>query len=229
MPYDLFLFDADDTLFDFAASEKVALTSTFQQLGLKDLSDEIRESYRSETAQLWAQLEQGKISKDFLKVERFKKTFAKHGLDLDAEKASAHYLEFLSEAVFLVDHALEICQFLHGRGEIGIITNGVESVQKRRLKNSALQPYVNFIAVSEECGFAKPDIRFFEYSAKLAKKFSKESALVIGDRMEADVQGAINFGLASCLFNPKKTKFSLGFAPTYEIEHLSGLREIVVG
>src|SRR3989338_11477777 len=108
MPYSLFLFDADDTLFNFAASERESLVSTFGQLGIRDMSDEIYQSYRFESSQLWAQLEQGKITKDFLKVERFKRTFEKHGLDLDANKASALYLDILPETVILMDHALEI-------------------------------------------------------------------------------------------------------------------------
>jgi 2-haloacid dehalogenase len=226
MAYNLFLFDADDTLFDFKASETLSFSSTLRQLGVVTDLQPIYKTYRAESARLWALLEQGQTTKDFLKVERFRRTFAKHDVDCDPEKASACYLDTLPETVVLIEHAIEICQFLSSIGEIGIITNGIESVQRRRLKNSSLSPYIRFMAVSEECGHAKPDTRFFEYSVKMATAFSKSSSLVIGDRVETDIQGAHNFGVDSCLFNPHRLENSNQVKAKYEISHLSQLREI---
>ena len=97
----------------------------------------------------------------------------------------------------------------------------------QRIKNSKLDSYISFVSVSEECGYAKPDVRFFEYSAKLAKKFLKSSALVIGDRLETDVLGAHNFGLDACWFNPQLQTRSQEIAPKFEIKHLSEIRHIL--
>lgn len=71
-----------------------------------------------------------------------------------------------------IDHAVEICEWLSKRGEICIVTNGIHSVQTERIKNSGIALYISFVSVSEECGYAKPDVRFCEYSLKMAAKFS---------------------------------------------------------
>ncbi len=227
MAYDLFLFDLDDTLLDFKESERLSFFSTLQSLGVKTGIEGLYERYQVENRALWKLFEQAQTTKEHLKVERFRKTFQANKIDIDPELASIRYLETLPETVVLMDYAVEICEWLVGHGEIGIVTNGIHHVQTERIKNSKIAPYISFVSVSEECGYAKPDIRFFEYSAKMAKKFSKESSLVIGDRMETDVLGAHNFSLDSCWFNPSQMKHELEIAPKYEIKHLSELQKII--
>ena len=226
MAYKLFLFDVDDTLLDFRASERRSLTHVFAELGIADPKHEIFATYRTESDRLWIQLEHGKISKDFLKGERFKQTFAKHKIDADPHRASELYLHALQETVVLIDHAQEILQDLSKIGEIGIVTNGIDTVQHHRLKKSKLDQYISFVAVSESAGFAKPDVRFFEHTAKLAKNFSKDSVLVIGDRLETDILGAHNFGVDACWYNPQKSKVVGEVIPKHEISHLSEIRAL---
>ncbi len=198
-----------------------------EELGLSAQTKAIYEIYKKESALLWFQLEQGKVTKDFLKTERFRRTFEAFALDVPARAASDVYLEILPQTVILLDYAVEICQHLSERAEVGIITNGIETVQKRRLQNSGLAPFISFIAVSEECGFAKPDVRFFEHSSKMARRFSKEKSLVIGDRLETDIQGAHDFGVDACFYNPARLSISSSHKPRYEISHLSQLHEVV--
>ena len=198
------------------------------ELGITHRLEEIYQSYKIHSQALWALLEEGKTTKDFLKVERFRRTFEKYELEVDPHRASELYLDTLPETVVLIDHATEICQHLSEKGEIGILTNGIESVQKRRLEKSGLLPYISFTAVSEACGFAKPDPRFFDHSVKMAKSFTKENSLMIGDRIETDILGALNYGLDSCLFNPQKIPVAGPHKPRYEIAHLSELRSIIL-
>lgn len=226
MSYDLFLFDADDTLFDFGAGERDAFATTLAEFGWRESIDDLFRTYSSESLALWREVEQGKITKTFLKSERFRRTFAKHNVELPADKIGEAYLNVLSRGCVLIDHAVEICRYLSDRGRIGIITNGFELVQTRRLESSEIAPYVDFMVVSERCGYAKPDSRFFEYTAQQVEDFRKESTLVIGDRIETDIEGARAFGVDSCWFNPAD-KLAGSVQPTYEIAHLSELREII--
>nr|BFD63039.1 YjjG family noncanonical pyrimidine nucleotidase [Bdellovibrio sp. HM001] len=227
MPYDLFLFDLDDTLLDFKESERLSFATVLQSLGVHDRLDELYRMYQVENRRLWTLFEEAKTSKEHLKVERFRRVFEAFKIEIDPHKASDRYLEALPETVVLMDHAEEICQWLAARGEIGIITNGMHAVQMKRIENSKLAPYISFTSVSEECGYAKPDVRFFEHSARMAKRFHKDSAVVIGDRMETDILGACNFGLRSCWFNPEKSKHNFSFQPDYEITHLSEIQNLL--
>ncbi|XGC79370.1 YjjG family noncanonical pyrimidine nucleotidase [Bdellovibrio bacteriovorus] len=227
MKYDLFLFDLDDTLLDFKASEGQSFSLALKSLGVES-SAAMFELYQGENRKLWTLFEKGLTTKEHLKVERFRKIFETFAIEADPNLANERYQDALSETVVLIDYSVEICQWLSKRGEIGIITNGIHATQIRRIKNSAIAPYISFISVSEECGYAKPDVRFFEYSAKMAKDFKKNKSLVIGDRIETDIEGAHNFGVSSCWFNPGKITVESPFKPKYEISHLSELEKIVI-
>ncbi len=232
MKYKLFLFDLDDTLLDFSASEKLSFIHTMESLGVEIAHDVVFQRYQVENRALWALFEEGKTTKDHLKVERFRRTFSSLDLELDPEFASHRYLEALPETVVLIDHAEEICKWASERGEVGIITNGIHATQIRRIEKSPLARYLSFISVSEDCGFAKPDIRFFEYSIQMAKNFSKDSTLVIGDRLETDILGASLFGVDSVWFNRNGmalTDFDSQDppTPTHQIRHLKELKELL--
>ncbi|RZT04544.1 2-haloacid dehalogenase [Duganella sp. CF402] len=223
MKHSLFLFDLDDTLLDFKASEQLSFVRTLNQLGHHDVTDALFTQYQAINTGLWRAFEQGDVTKDFLKVERFRKTFVAHGLALDANAASLLYLESLSETVVLIDGALRLCEQLAAVGEVAIITNGVDAIQHRRVAASGLGHYISFIATSEACGYAKPDSRFFDYTARMARAFAKPETIIVGDRLDADILGANQFGIESCWFNPGRQANQSEALPTCEIAHLDDL------
>lgn len=218
----LFLFDLDDTLLDFRASEQLSFVRALQALGLDSGIDALFPQYQAINVALWRAFEAGTVSKELLKVERFRRTFLQNGLDLDPERASALYLESLSETVVLVDGAQRLCAALSALGEIGIITNGVEHIQHRRIASSGLDRYISFVATSEACGHAKPDTRFFEYSVRMARArpFAKAETVIVGDRLDADILGANRFGIDSCWFNPGRLANDTLALPSAEVAHL---------
>jgi 2-haloacid dehalogenase len=220
MKHRLFLFDLDDTLLDFKASEQLSFDRTMRALGLAALPDGLFARYQAINIALWKSFEKGAVSKDFLKVERFRRTFADNGLDLDPEAASRLYLESLSDTVVLIDGARELCETLAGIGEVGIITNGVEQIQHRRIVSAGLRDHVSFVATSEACGHAKPDSRFFEYSVKMARAFTHAETVIVGDRLDADILGANRFGIESCWFNPGGLANDSEALPTFEVARL---------
>jgi 2-haloacid dehalogenase len=221
MKHSLFLFDLDDTLLDFKASERLSFDRTMRALGLPAVSDALFASYQAINIGLWKRFELGTVSKEVLKVERFRQTFAGNGLDLNPAVASELYLESLSNTVVLIEGAQQLCETLAGFGEVGIITNGVESIQHRRIASSGLHGHVSFVATSEASGFAKPDSRFFEYTVKMARAFSHADTIIVGDRLDADILGANRFGIESCWFNPGRLANDTEARPTYEVAHLA--------
>ena len=220
MKHRLFLFDLDDTLLDFKASERLSFDRTLRALGLGTLPDGLFERYQAINTALWRRFEAGTVAKDVLKVERFRQTFDASSLDLDPEAASRIYLESLSDTVVLVDGAPALCETLAGIGEVGIITNGVEHIQHRRIASSGLQRHISFVATSERCGHAKPDSRFFDYSVKMARAFAHAETVIVGDRLDADILGANRFGIESCWFNPDGLANGTEALPTCEVPSL---------
>jgi len=227
MKHKLFLFDLDDTLLDFRASEQLSFARTLQALGLTGDMAALFLQYQAINIALWRAFETGSVSKDFLKVERFRKTFMENGLELDPEAASQLYLESLSDTVVLIDGAVQLCETLAGIGEVGIITNGVEAIQNQRILKSGLRDPISFVATSEASGYAKPDVRFFEYAAQMARPFVKEEAIIIGDRLDADILGANRYGIESCWFNPERLVNASEAVPTYEVSSLHDIMQAV--
>ena len=216
MKHRLFLFDLDDTLLDFKASERLSFTRTMRQLGLDGNLDALFTTYQPINLALWKGLEAGTVSKDLLKVERFRKTFEAQALDLDPALASRLYLELLADSVVLIDGARELCATLAGIGEVGIITNGIEHVQAQRVASSGLGEHVSFVSTSDACGHAKPDVRFFEYTARMARAFAHHDTVIVGDRLDADILGANRFGIDSCWYNPGRLANTSGALPSCE-------------
>ena len=224
MKHTLFLFDLDDTLLDFKASEQLSFVRTLEALGLREGIDTLFPQYQAINIALWREFELGTVSKDFLKVERFRRTFAQNGLDLDPSAASHLYLESLSETVVLIDGAKQVCEALADIGEVGIITNGVEHIQTRRIASSGLQEHISFVSTSEACGYAKPDSRFFDYAAKMARAFAHHETVIVGDRLDADILGANRFGIDSCWFYPDRLDNDSQAIPTCQV---ASLHEVV--
>lgn len=220
MKHTLFLFDLDDTLLDFKASERLSFRHMLGALGVHDGVDAVFPDYQRINLALWRQFEQGTVGKDALKVERFRATFAAHGLDLDPEAASRLYLDALAKTVVLIDGAVALCEALAAIGEVGIITNGIEHIQTRRIASSGLAGHIAFVSTSEACGHAKPDRRFFEHTVRMARAFAHHETVIIGDRLDADILGANGFGIDSCWFNPEGAANTSAALPTCEVRHL---------
>lgn len=227
MDHRLFLFDLDDTLLDFRASERLSFARTLSSRGVEAAVDPLYATYQQCNRALWEALEQGRVDKDFLKVERFRRLFAAHAIDADPARAGQVYLEWLPQTVVLVDGARAACEALAAIGEIGIITNGIEQVQNRRIAVSGLADLISFVATSEACGHAKPDVRFFAYATAMARAFQPQRTIIIGDRLEADILGANRFGIHSCWFNPDAVALTGEAVPTWQVEKLSDLPAVL--
>lgn len=137
MKYDVILFDADDTLFDYGMAEGQAFLNVFTHFGLPAGAQEYADSYQEINRALWADLEAGQITPAALRVERFNRLFMQHNLQYNPEEFSEAYLRFLGEGTFLIQGAVELCGALEGC-RLAIITNGFKDVQLSRIQGSPL-------------------------------------------------------------------------------------------
>lgn len=223
--YKVFFFDADDTLFDFQKTARVSFEEALRLLGCEDDSDPIFKTFKLVSLKYWKQFEKGKISKEDIRPLRFTDTFKKHKLDMNPEEASNLFMSQISENVYLNEGAEQVCRAIKAKGcGLGILTNGVAAVQKKRIEKTEIGSIVDFVVLSDECEAPKPHPAMFERGMQLAGLNSdddenKNQVLMIGDSLGSDIKGAGDFGIHSCWFNPSKQ--SKGWAkPTYQIQHL---------
>lgn len=221
MTYDIYLFDADNTLFDYDKAEEWALRKTFKTYNLF-YSDEIKKRYRQINDIVWGLLAERKITMDELKIKRFDELFNQIEVACDTRSFSATYLANIGEGAQLIDGAYEVCKALHEHGKkIYIVTNGISFNQNLRLYKSVIKPFVPALFASEDVGFAKPDKRYFDYVFDRIEKAEKSKLLIIGDALATDIQGGINAGIDTCWFNPVKKENTTGINPKYEIAELT--------
>lgn len=221
--YSLIVFDADNTLFDFEVSEALALERLFRNHGL-DYTEETRNFYREENTVLWSRFEQGLVSKANLQIQRFQSLFDRLNLrGLDPAAFNDEYVLLLGENPRLIDGALMVCRELSKTKTLAIATNGVEKTQRLRFERSEIKPFVKHLVISEAIGFAKPDVRYFDYLFTLCGHKEKADVLIVGDSLLADIQGGNAYGIDTCWYNPWEEINTSGIIPNYEIRSLEQL------
>lgn len=222
MTYEVILFDVDDTLFDFGQSERAAFGQTFHAFNLSTRLETYRTDYKEISSGLWAQLEQGELTLAELGVERYRRLFQKHALDIDADRFNQTYLGYLGKEAQLMPGAVELCDGLTGV-RLAVVTNGFEDVQQSRIKQSPLHNTFEKIITSEAAASQKPQKAIFDYTFSALQLTNKENVLIVGDSLTSDIQGGVNYGIDTCWFNPEKKANTSGVKPTYEIHALTDL------
>lgn len=223
MKYEVIIFDADETLFDFKKSEREAFKSSMLELGLNYDENYHLKIYHEINSAIWKELEEGKITQKELRVERFVRLSHKLNIDFNATELANRYVYHLSQSSFLFDESVDILEHLYKDYKLLIITNGITNVQNQRIRKSVIGKYFENIIISEEAGASKPDPTIFQYALSKINYSSKDKILMVGDSLSSDIKGGINYGIDTCWFNPYKIKNESSLSPTYEIETLKEL------
>ena len=219
MTYDLILFDADGTLFDYDKAEEYALENAFLSAQIPFFQNYIPE-YKIINSALWLDFEKGLISPDKIRVERFERLFKKLNIKTDTKSFGDNYLKFFAEAGFLIDGAEKVVKTIAKQKKTAIITNGLSVVQRSRFSKAPIMSLFDDVIISEEVGCAKPNPKIFEITFDRLNHKDKSSAIIIGDSLTSDIQGGINFGIKTCWFNPKNLSNSSNVTPDIEIRNL---------
>lgn len=227
--YKYLLFDLDHTLWDFNRNSNASLLELFNSLNLSvyfSRFEDFLAEYHKINAILWDQYGRGKVSKTFVKYERFIRCLREAGCkDDDLGKHMAEeYVRISPCKTHLVDGVKEVLETLAGKYEMYIITNGFIEVQYKKIRLSGLSPYFREIFISEEIGYQKPEAGFFQHIFKSGNLTPRES-LVIGDNLKTDIAGARDYGIDTVFFNPDFEKDFIG--ATYQINKMQELLGIV--
>lgn len=227
MKYDIIIFDADETLFDFKKSERDAFKNTMLEFNINYDENYHLKIYKDINTAIWKELEDGLITQQKLKVERFKRLSDALNAGFDEVEFSKSYMKHLSYASFLYDDSLALIESLSKDYRLSIITNGLKDVQNNRIRKSIIGKYFEDIVISEEIGVSKPDPKIFEHTLNNLNYTDKNKVLMVGDSLTSDIQGGINFSIDTCWFNPNKIVNGSEIKPTYEISNLMDLKEVI--
>lgn len=225
--YEIIIFDADETLFDFKKSEKKAFESTIIDFGIEYEENYHFKVYKEINTAIWKELENGLITQKKLKTERFRRLSKKLNIQFNEVEFAKLFMKHLSQASFLYEQSEELVKNLTKNYRLTIITNGLSAVQDNRIKKSTIAEYFEDIVVSEEIGISKPNPQIFQHALNNINYTDKNKVLIVGDSLTSDIQGGINFGIDTCWFNPTMNSNEVGVEPTYVISDLMELKDIL--
>lgn len=224
MKYQWILFDADETLYSFYSFDglKVMLARYGHAFTEADYAE-----FQAVNQPLWVAYQNKEITAKQLQTIRFQALSEKLGRD-----PLALNQELMAEMAIVskpLEQTLPMLNALHGKVKMGIITNGFQALQQKRLDNTQTTHFFEWVVVSEDVGVAKPDPKIFEYAFEKMGKVEKSRILMVGDTLASDILGARNVGIDSCWFNPHRKSNDTDIRPTYEIQQMLDLVAIVSG
>jgi putative hydrolase of the HAD superfamily len=195
-------FDLDHTLWDFDKNSKLTFEQIFKIHGLSIEIDTFIEVYEPINLNYWKLYREERVTKADLRYGRLKETFDAINIVVEdnlIHKLSVSYIDYLTTYNHLFEGTRDILNYLFDKYHLHIITNGFEEAQERKLKNAEIRHYFKTITNSEMVGVKKPNPRIFNFALEQASAVASES-IMIGDSLEADIQGAHKVGIDGILF-----------------------------
>ncbi|HLF33271.1 MAG TPA: YjjG family noncanonical pyrimidine nucleotidase [Cyclobacteriaceae bacterium] len=230
LKYRHILFDLDHTLWDFERNSIETLQQLYEQYRISELRifsiPEFTGKFREVNRRLWNLYDLNKIDRDYLRDERFRLVLTELGLkDNDLAAAlSRDYLSICPAKEHVIPHAFEVLDYLKGRYQLHIITNGFVDVQHLKLTYSRLEKYFTNIITSESAGHKKPDRGIFDYAMEIIGTGNRD-CIMVGDSIETDIRGAVSYQMDIIFFNPDR--ISHDEKVTHEITSLAELKDIL--
>ena len=226
MTYQLILFDLDDTLLDFGATQAAAFDATLAKYAIDTGDGALYAQYDQFSKQCWRRHEEGTLSKALLRTERFRLTLEWWGVkDAPVDELAQAYLDELPRHPFLVDGAVEVCRRLSLVATLGVVTNGFEAVQRARLSLAPFREHVSFLLTSESVGAPKPARPIFDRALELGAASSSETVMV-GDNPSCDIAGAHARGIDTVWLAPADAHPEVEVSPTHRVERLAELLDL---
>jgi len=190
-------FDLDHTLWDFEKNSDLTFQKIFDINKINVDLGAFLEVYRPLNQEYWKLYREEKVTKTELRYGRLKNTFDKINFSISdsiIDVLAIQYIDYLADFNHLFENTIEVLDYLKKKYKLHIITNGFEEIQSKKMINSNIYHYFDKVITSESVGVKKPNPKVFNYALEIAKA-PKEHSIMIGDNLEADVQGAIDIGM----------------------------------
>jgi YjjG family noncanonical pyrimidine nucleotidase len=203
MLYTTLLFDLDHTLLDADASEAASFDQTLRAAGVDEPSRYVTR-YADINSSLWAAVERNEITPDDVRVTRFARLAAAAGIDADPETMADDYVAGMVANAELYPNARAVLDTLSAQATLAIVTNGLGDVQRPRVEQLDIARYFDAVVISGEVATAKPGRAIYDVVFEQLGWPDKRTTLMIGDSLSSDIPGGINYGLATCWYNPDR-------------------------
>lgn len=225
--------DLDHTLWDFKKNSREALREGYEAFDLRNLGvgevEEYISAYETSNDWCWREYREGRMEKSELRGRRFEMAMEPWGLQNDAVlggKLGQHYIDTSPYKTNLFEGSIEVLTALKEAGfRMVILTNGFEEVQHIKVEKSGLSDFFESVITSDEMGYKKPHPAAFRIALEMVGVESSD-VVMIGDNIEADIEGGKKAGLETVFFNPDSKEINESYKASVDHE-ISSLVEIL--
>ena len=216
------LFDLDDTLFDHHYCSQRALEAVrgshacFAAMPF----DALELAHSQLLEHLHQAVMVGRLPIDEARRERFRRLFGAAGVTADrhtVQAAAMAYRNAYIAARRAMAGAAVLLPLVRARAKVGVVSNNLLDEQQEKLRQCALDRFVDTLVVSEEVGISKPDPEIFRVALDRLE-CAPGDAVMVGDSWAADVVGARAAGIRAIWFNRQSAP-----APEPGIEEIRAL------
>lgn len=218
--------DLDDTLLDFHAAERAALSAALTHFGISP-EENILDRYHEINKAQWERLERCELTREQVKTERYRILFSELGFDISPAEFTHYYESRLGIGHWFINGAEELLEALYGKYSLFLASNGAKKVQDSRLDSAGIKKYFDNIFISEQIGSNKPDKGFFDKCFSEISGFDKSQAVIIGDSLTSDIKGGKNVGIKTIWFNQNRCENRTDIIPDFEVSALSRIPDLL--
>lgn len=229
IPYEGLLFDLDDTLIDFKASEKSALALVYEHFYRAFSQEDVfTHSFHEINQSLWKAVESTQLPVSQLRLKRFQLLSDSLGARVEVEPVAAFYEHQLGTTASWFPGTSEALALLGRRYKLGIVTNGLTHIQKAKYQHLALGTWFQSFVVSEEVAISKPRKEIFGIALGQLE-IAPAHTLMVGDSLTSDYAGSLNAGLDFCWINPRRLPLPAHLpAPKFTLQSVAELPALLL-
>ena len=217
------IFDIDNTLYDFAYCNGIALDK-LREYAMKNFAwtaETFDEKHLAVQHEIYSQIGYNGSCRD--RMLRYQKMLEHSSLPLfpHAAKIFELYWSTMLDNLQPYNGVHEVFETLKSRKIIiGIGSDMTPYIQIKKLEKMNILQFIDFIVTSEEAGDEKPSPQVFQMCIDKAG-CSKSECLFVGDDLRKDYEGAKNFGMMALLMNPNNKQLS------NDIQQINSLTQIL--
>lgn len=238
--YEVILLDLDDTLIDNLENVRYAYQKMMEFMN-QEYTEEGFQKWYNLDKQFWIDFSNQQIEvpleykanhDDFVRYVRSLRYMLYFDNKISLQKAfeiNELFLTSLNELVVPVENAKEVLEYLHSKYKLVIATNGPTSAVKSKLGKIECLDFIDTIFSADMTiqTITKPNKKYFEELEEFIDFHDLKKILIIGDSLRSEVQGGMNAGIDSVWFNRFQEKLPSNYKPTYVVEKLIDLKNIL--
>ncbi|MQS53459.1 noncanonical pyrimidine nucleotidase, YjjG family [Lactobacillus salsicarnum] len=226
MKYPNILFDLDNTIFDTKENARLALRKMRIAKTFPFNEDQIHWWFQVNDL-LWGQFEDGTITRDQLLDRRFNTFFGKYDIHVDSAKFEEEFQYLFASEHELMPNAINMLDTVSKDHHLFVVSNGTKFKQYTQLDGANITNYFDKIFLSEDIGYKKPDIQFFDAVKADLNENDNSKMLVVGDSLSADIDGANRSHIDSVWYDTEHETNNSEIKPTYTIDGLDELLDVI--